>query len=435
MTRGHNHAVYRHMRRFFLIITAFLGVVLTPLFSQEPPQEQQQDQAKAADIAKPLVDLDILRLQLAPLTKEELAEEVDSWLALVKSKAQAITDLEISQLENNGGAEAAKANLVNLRDEKGKIMNRAEIVLAAFELKGGDPSTHRKYLEAVKGVEPALTDVVTRYQLISKWLQSKEGGFALLTSAIKFFAVLLLFWIFSIIASKVVQRVLAKKNAISALQENFINKMSKRLVLVIGFIVALGTIGINVGAALALIGGGAFILAFALQDSLSNFASGLMLLLYRPFDVGDAVEIGGTSGSVDSVSLVSTTIRTFDNKKVLIPNNKVWGETITNITGMPNRRVDMIFGIGYDDDIEKAQAILERIVEEHELTLEIPEPTTKLHELGDSSVNFICRPWAKTSDHWTVYWDITKRVKIEFDAAGISIPFPQRDVHVYNADK
>jgi len=131
------------------------------------------------------------------------------------------------------------------------------------------------------------------------------------------------------------------------------------------------------------------------------------------------------------VSLVSTTIRTFDNKKVLVPNKKVWGETITNITGMTTRRVDMTFGIGYDDDYEKAQEILERIVSEHELVLRDPAPNIRMHELADSSVNFICRPWAATADHWAVYWDITKRVKKEFDAAGVSIPYPQRDVHVH----
>jgi small conductance mechanosensitive channel len=202
-------------------------------------------------------------------------------------------------------------------------------------------------------------------------------------------------------------------------------------VLVIGLIIALGAAGVNVGAALALIGGGAFILAFALQDTLGNFANGLMLLIYRPFDVGDAVEVGGVSGSVHEVSLVNTTILTFDNKKVIVPNKNVWGQVITNITGMPTRRVDMTFGIGYDDDSDKALAILKKVVTEHELVLEEPAPAVRINELADSSVNFICRPWSKTGDYWTVFSEITDRVKKEFDAAGISIPYPQQDVHMH----
>jgi len=201
--------------------------------------------------------------------------------------------------------------------------------------------------------------------------------------------------------------------------------------MVIGLLVALGTIGVNVGAALALIGGGAFILAFALQDTLGNFANGLMLLIYRPFDVGDAVEVGGVSGSVDSVSLVNTTILTYDNKKVIVPNKDVWGQVITNISGMPTRRVDMVFGIGYDDETDKALSILENIVKEHESVIDDPAPVIRINELADSSVNFICRPWCKTGDYWVVQSEITDRVKKEFDAAGISIPYPQTDVHLH----
>lgn len=184
---------------------------------------------------------------------------------------------------------------------------------------------------------------------------------------------------------------------------------------------------------MALIGGSAFIIGFALQDTLGNFAAGLMLLIYRPFDVGDAVEIGGVSGKVDSVSLVTTTITSFDNKVILVPNKAVWGQTITNATASDTRRVDMVFGIGYDDDAEKARSLLQKIVEEHELVLKNPEATIQMNELGDSAVNFICRPWCKTEDYWAVYWDITKTVKKEFDTNGLNFPYPQQDVHLHQA--
>jgi len=188
---------------------------------------------------------------------------------------------------------------------------------------------------------------------------------------------------------------------------------------------------VKLAPVLAIIGAAGFVVAFALQGTLSNFASGLMILAYRPFDVGDVVNTGGVAGTVESMNLVSTTIKSFDNQHIVVPNNSIWGGVITNVTGKPIRRVDMVFGISYSDDIGKAIEVMETILKEHPLILADPPITVKLHELGDSSLNFICRPWVKTADYWTVYWDVTRAVKERFDAAGISIPFPQRDVHVH----
>jgi small conductance mechanosensitive channel len=206
---------------------------------------------------------------------------------------------------------------------------------------------------------------------------------------------------------------------------------ARRLVLFIGFFVGLSALEVNVGPVLAVIGAAGFVIAFALQNSLSNFASGILMLLYRPFDTGEVINVAGTLGKVESMNLLSTQLRTPDNQLVIVPNNSVWGDVITNVTGITQRRVDMMFGIGYNDDIDKAQKILEEIVTSHEKVLKDPEPIVKLHELGDSSVNFICRPWTRPDDYWNVYWDITREVKRRFDAEGVSIPFPQRDVHIY----
>jgi small conductance mechanosensitive channel len=189
---------------------------------------------------------------------------------------------------------------------------------------------------------------------------------------------------------------------------------------------------LEIGPLLAGVGVAGFIVGFALQETLSNFAAGLMILIYQPFDVGDSVEAGGVSGKVGQMSLVSTTILTFDNQKLIVPNNKIWGDVIRNRTSETTRRVDMVFGIGYADDVDRAERVLRDIVKSHELTLADPEPTIQLNNLGDSSVDFIVRPWTKTDDYWKVYWDVTREVKRCFDAEGISIPFPQRDVHVYN---
>ncbi|WP_193212131.1 mechanosensitive ion channel family protein [Luteolibacter marinus] len=382
----------------------------------------------------PGVSNEILALKLDPLTKEELASEADGWQALLKEKAQAIADAEIASRTSVGEAREAQLKLLpGLREEKDALLSRFNTVLKAYELKGGDPGAYRKYEAAVSGIKAEVTDVSSTWHAFTGWLTSKEGGIKWGLQAVKFVAVLLAFWLIAGIASKLVSKVVDRQEGLSGLLKNFIKKMTRRVILLVGLLIALGTVGVNVGAALALIGGGAFILAFALQDTLSNFAAGMMLMIYRPFDVGDAVEIGGVTGKVNSVSLVSTTICTFDNKKVLVPNKKVWGEVITNITGNPTRRVDLVFGIGYDDDMDKAQSIIERVVAEHALVLEDPAPVIKLNELADSSVNFICRPWTKTGDYLTVLSDITKRVKTEFDAAGISIPYPQRDVHLIPA--
>ena len=234
------------------------------------------------------------------------------------------------------------------------------------------------------------------------------------------------------LVSKVITRGLEKsKLEVSHLFREFAISTSRKAVMLFGILVALSQIGIDVGPMLAGLGVAGFVIGFALKDTLSNFASGMMILIYRPFDVGDAVEVDGVLGKVKAMTLVSTTVLTFDNQQLMIPNNNIWGNTIKNITARKIRRVDMTFGIGYSDDIAKAEEILWKIVKEHPLVLESPEPVIKVSALGASSVDFIVRPWSNTADYWDVYWDITRSVKVEFDKAGISIPFPQSDVHLY----
>jgi small conductance mechanosensitive channel len=147
--------------------------------------------------------------------------------------------------------------------------------------------------------------------------------------------------------------------------------------------------------------------------------------------VGDSIEAGGVLGRVSDMNLVNTTILTFDNQRIVVPNSKIWGDVIINITAEDVRRVDMIFGISYSDDIPSAEAALGEILRSHDRVLNEPEPVVRLHELADSSVNFVARPWVRSEDYWEVYWDVTREVKLRFDREGISIPFPQRDVHVH----
>jgi small conductance mechanosensitive channel len=218
---------------------------------------------------------------------------------------------------------------------------------------------------------------------------------------------------------------------VSQLLERTAVSVTGTVVMIFGFLVALSQLGVEVGPMLAGLGVAGFIVGFALQDTLGNFASGVMILLYRPYDVGDLIETAGAFGKVSDMSLVATTILTLDHQTLVVPNSKIWGDVIKNVTAQKVRRVDMVFGISYSDDIAKTERVLHEIVSAHDKVLDDPQPMIRLHSLGESSVDFIVRPWATTDDYWDVYWDITREVKMRFDAEGISIPFPQRDIHVF----
>ncbi|GJM23356.1 MAG: hypothetical protein DHS20C15_32710 [Planctomycetota bacterium] len=265
------------------------------------------------------------------------------------------------------------------------------------------------------------------------WLEEDGAAFAL--KLLMFFVILLVFKILAGALAGLTGKALsgAKLN-VSDLLKTFATTTVRKVVFFIGLIVALGTIGVDVAPFLAAAGVLGFVVGFALQDTLGNFAAGIMILLYRPYDIGQVVTAGGTTGKVTAMTLVSTTMMTPDNQKVIVPNGSIWGGTITNITAMDTRRVDMTMGIGYGDDIDKARAVIERVVTAHELVLKDPAPQIEVSNLGDSTVDFVVRPWSKTGDYWAVKFDLTKALKQEFDKEGISIPFPQRDVHLFKED-
>ncbi len=213
----------------------------------------------------------------------------------------------------------------------------------------------------------------------------------------------------------------------------FLSSLTKTGLLVILFIVVLNQLGVQTTSFVAIIGAIGLAIGFALQGSLANFAAGVMLILFRPFKAGDFVEAGGTIGSVEEIGIFSTIMKTPDNKKIIIPNGSITGGNITNYSAKDTRRVDLVFGIGYDDDLKKAKQILEQILQADDRILKDPAPVVAVSELGDSSVNFVVRPWVNSADYWAVYWDLTEKVKLTFDAENISIPFPQRDIHMYQA--
>jgi len=210
----------------------------------------------------------------------------------------------------------------------------------------------------------------------------------------------------------------------------FVIAILRALLLLFVIIAALSQLGIDTTSLIALIGAAGLAIGLSLQNSLSNFAAGVMLIMFRPFVKGNFVEAGNAMGTVDKVNILTTTLITPDNTEIIVPNNTIMSNNITNFSAKPIRRVDMTFGISYDDDLRLARNILQDIVDSDERVLKDPAPLVVVGELADSSVNFLVRPWVNSADHWPLFWDTTEKVKLRFDEAGITIPFPQRELHL-----
>ena len=193
---------------------------------------------------------------------------------------------------------------------------------------------------------------------------------------------------------------------------------------------ALSQLGLDTTSLVALLGAAGLAVGLALKDSLAHFAAGVMLIIFRPFKLGDYVEVGGVAGSVDQITIFSTRLKTPDNKVITVPNGQVFGSTMTNFSSEATRRIDMVIGISYGSDLLKAKSLLEEIVTAHEKVLKDPEHKIAVAELADSSVNFIVRPWVKAEDYWEVRFNLTETIKLRFDAEGIEIPFPQMSLHI-----
>ena len=348
---------------------------------------------------------------------------------------------ELTALEQRMGATPDDAGLAAEFDLKrqrldGQVANlyTTAQMMESLEM---DTTDFRQLLFEVTGeVTIGLMSGDVLASLLSTWKDNTvnwitTSGPKIFFKIVLFALILLVFKILSRISRKVVRKAIQTSSLkVSKLLERTALSVTGAAVMIFGVLVALSQLGFTVGPLLTGLGVVGFIIGFALQDTLGNFAAGVMILLYRPYDVGDLIEVAGGSGKVHDMTLVSTTILTLDHRTLVIPNNKIWGDVIQNVTAQKERRIDMIFGISYSDDIPHAERVLKEILEAHEQVLDDPESMVKLHNLGESSVDFIVRPWAETENYWDVYWDVTREVKIRFDAEGISIPFPQRDVHI-----
>ena len=226
-------------------------------------------------------------------------------------------------------------------------------------------------------------------------------------------------------------RKLLTKGSVDATLVPFISNLVFYMVMAFVIIAVLGLFGIPTASVIAVLGAAGLAVGLALQGTLGNFAAGVMLLLFRPFRVGDFVDVGGTAGTVQEISIFNTVLHTPDNVRIIVPNGVIFGQTIKNFSSNDNRRVDMVMGIGYGDDIARAMEIINNAVAGDDRILKDPAPVVAVSELGDSSVNLVVRPWCRREDYWGVRWDLTRRLKEDLEAGGCSIPFPQRDVHLY----
>ncbi len=412
----------------FLAWASFLTQVLAR--GDTPPPKDP------ASVVDPSMGIDELTLRLAPLSREELGAVAESWFEIVKSKTEEVVEAQLAVANEAGTtAEGAREKLLELTAERNALFDRFATVLSSWEKKEGDPDRISEYIAYKKAViveQTRMTDFRTLAEQARKWALSTDGGIRFLIKILILVVALLGLATVARLARRFTRRAAGRSPNISKLLQAFLALAVYWIVFAIGLMIVLSAVGVDISPLFALIGGASFILAFALQSTLGNLAAGLMIMISRPFDEGDFVDLGGVAGTVKTVSIVSTKVITPDNQVIIVPNSNVWGNVIRNVTASPTRRVDLTFGIGYDDSIETAQGVLEKTVKEHPLVLKDPAPVIRVGELGESSVNLVVRPWVKVEDYWTVYWDLTRQVKEAFDSNGISIPFPQRDVHMRN---
>ncbi|MEL0007203.1 MAG: mechanosensitive ion channel domain-containing protein, partial [Luminiphilus sp.] len=305
-----------------------------------------------------------------------------------------------------------------------------------LERLGGDTLAMRRVLIEKSGglalslVDTAILSVVlaeTRDRL-TEWFT--DNGATTFFSAALFVGILILARSLAGIAKRITERALRHSDqSISQLLKETLISMMGTVVFLIGLLVALAQVGVSVAPMIAGLGVVGFIVGFALQDTLSNFASGAMILAYRPFDTGDFIAAGDAEGTVLKMNLVNTTIVTIENKVLIIPNSKIWGGVIMNVTGQKLRRTDIIYRVSYSDDVDVVQRILEELIDADERWLDDPEPLVRLKQYSESSIDFMVRAYAKTDEFWEAVWALNKSVKKRFDEEGITIPFPQREVH------
>jgi small conductance mechanosensitive channel len=269
-------------------------------------------------------------------------------------------------------------------------------------------------------------------EMILTWMDPEILGPLVLDWGLKLIAALLVFvlgrWVAKVL-TKWFAQVIGKADVDSTLIK-FLSSAVYMALMVFVVLTALSTLGVNTTNFIAIVGAAGLAIGLAVKDSLSNLAAGVMLVFFRPFKSGDFIEAAGISGSVDSIRMFNTIVRTGDNRIITIPNSLIYADTITNYSTEQKRRIDLVIGIGYDDDIGRARALIQGVIEQDERILDDPAPSLLVAELGESSVDIAVRPWVRRDDYWSVRSDLLEGVKHALEGAGLSIPYPQRDLHI-----
>ena len=316
-------------------------------------------------------------------------------------------------------------------------VTRLRGVVAQLDRLGGDTLEMRRTLIEERGslaLSLVDTDIasVLYAEMTAKfkdWLANR--GASTLLSVLLFVAILIVARWLARLTRRVTERALRHSDqSVSQLLKEMLISISGTIVFLVGVLVALSQVGVSVTPMIAGLGVVGFIVGFALQDTLSNFAAGAMILAYRPFDTGDFISAADVEGEVRKMNLVNTTIVTIDNRVLIIPNSKIWGGVIMNFTGQHLRRTDVIYSVSYSDDLDHVQRVLEELIASDERFLTEPAPIVRVKQFSDSSIDFLVRAYAKTGEYWETLWALNKAVKQRFDAEGITIPFPQRDVNL-----
>ena len=278
--------------------------------------------------------------------------------------------------------------------------------------------------------EESLTQLTGYWDQAVELIQTKGTDFA-----INLITAILIFYIGKAVIGILVRalRKLMEKNDVDATLTSFVSNLVRMTLLVFVIIAAITKLGVPSAQFVAVVGAAGLAVGLALQGSLANFAAGVLIVLFRPYKVGDYVEAAGISGTIEQVQILTTILKTPDNKQIIVPNGQIMDSIITNYSTNDRRRVDLVVGVSYEDDLDKVRKTLEELVAADDRILDDPAVTIAVSELADSSVNFIVRPWVKTADYWGVHFDLTEAIKKRFDQEGISFPFPQQDVHLYQA--
>ena len=385
-----------------------------------------------------------LLLRALAIDDASLRDEVVGTLSLYGEEMMGLIYLHhhgLKMLAARQAADGTDADLIQAARFESERLQLAVLrlrgVVTQLELLGGDTVEMRRTLIEQRGsLALALVDTDVATLLFAEattkfknWLASR--GLSTTLSIFLFVIILIVARWVARVARRLTERALKHSDqSISQLLKEMLISMTGTVVFLIGVLVALAQVGVSVAPMVAGLGVVGFIVGFALQDTLSNFASGAMILAYRPFDTGDFISAADVEGTVRNMNLVNTTIVTIDNRLLIIPNSKIWGGVILNFTGQQTRRTDVIYNVSYSEDLDHVQRVLEDLIASDERFLTTPEPIVRVKQFSDSSIDFLVRAYVKTDEFWETLWALNKAVKQRFDAEGITIPFPQRDVHL-----